>query len=149
MNGAPLFRRNAKAFDGRSDGQYGGYGTRSGGRGNQLQSQGNPTGSQGSPSGGWGRKQPAGTDNGQSDTGKAKYPNGVWIQFATPEAYAGAEMRLYELTAESDGNDPLVIFVKNPKGIKVLPPNRNVHWDEALKKSLCEAFGEENVRYRG
>ena len=85
----------------------------------------------------------------QTAAGKASYPNGVWIQFATPEEYAAKEMLLYQLTAESDGNDPLVIFVKNPKGFKVLPPNRNVRWDEALKQSLCQAFGQENVRFRG
>jgi len=136
-NGAPLFRRNAAANAGAYVSAYAGRGdsSRYGGQYTVGNGQAQPQSSQ------------AADRNGQMR--KTQYPNGVWIQFATPEDYARSEMRLYELTADSDGNDSLVIFVKNPKGIKVLPPNRNVHWNEALKKSLGEAFGEENVRFRG
>ena len=77
-----------------------------------------------------------------------KYPNGVWIQFATPEEYRLKELKLFELTSDSDGSDPIVIFVKNPKGIKVLPPNRNVCWNEQLKTCLEAEFGADNVKFR-
>jgi len=79
---------------------------------------------------------------------KAKYPSGVWLQFGTPQEYAEKERQLLELIADSDGKDSVVIYVKNPKGIKVLPANRNVHWDEALKAKLENMFGEENVKFR-
>ena len=77
-----------------------------------------------------------------------KVPNGIWIQFPTPESYQACEQELFAAIADSDGNDDVVIYVKDPKCIKVLPPNRRVRADEALAERLREAFGEENVKIR-
>lgn len=78
--------------------------------------------------------------------GISSMPDGLWIQFPTVEAYQQAERQLLEATAESDGQDHLVIYIKNPKSVKILPDNRSVHADEELRLRLGAVFGEENVK---
>lgn len=73
-------------------------------------------------------------------------PEGLWVQFPTMEAYQEAEQQLLEATADSDGQDHLVIYIRNPKSVKILPDNRSVHADGELKQRLCAIFGEENVK---
>ncbi len=75
-------------------------------------------------------------------------PRGVWIQFPTLSAYEAREKELLDATADSDGNDNVVIFLKETKQIKVLPPNRRVEADQALVEKLAAIFGGENVRLR-
>ncbi len=79
--------------------------------------------------------------------GISRMPEGVWIQFPTVEAYQQAEQQLFAAMADSDGQDHVVIFIRNPRSVKVLPDNRNVHADEALKQRLEALFGEENVKF--
>ncbi len=86
--------------------------------------------------------------SGNSPQKLTKLPDGVWVQFATVAAFEAAEKTLYEVTADSEGEDALVVFIKEPKGIKVLPPNRNVCANEELKSRLEEVFGAENVKFR-
>lgn len=74
-------------------------------------------------------------------------PNGVWIQFPDREAYERSEEKLFEAIADSDGSDSVVIYIKNPKSVKVLPPNRSVKADQALAERLNHIFGEENVKF--
>ena len=74
-------------------------------------------------------------------------PGGVWIQFATMEDFETQQEKVYELTAQSEGPDSIVIYIRDPKGIKVLPENRNVAADEALLQTLRDAFGKENVKF--
>ena len=75
-------------------------------------------------------------------------PNGIWIQFADANAYNEMEQRLLEVIKDSDGNDDVVIFLKDTKAFKVLPVNRRVKADEELKLHLSEIFGAENVKIR-
>ena len=75
-------------------------------------------------------------------------PCGIWIQFPTPESYQASEKELLDVIADSDGSDDVVIFVKNPKSYKVLPPNRRVKADLELAEKLGEFFGKENVKIR-
>ncbi|MBQ4537088.1 MAG: DNA polymerase III subunit alpha [Lachnospiraceae bacterium] len=77
-----------------------------------------------------------------------KVPTGIWIQFADAESYQARQQELLSAIADSDGNDDVVIFIKNPKGIKVLPPNLRVKADEELRQKLAELFGEENIRIK-
>lgn len=86
--------------------------------------------------------------SGASPQKLTKLPDGVWIQFATVAAFEAAEKTLYEVTTDSEGEDALVVFIKETKGIKVLPPNRNVCANEELKKRLDAVFGAENVKFR-
>lgn len=70
----------------------------------------------------------------------------LWIQFSTVSEYEKEELRLYDLLSESDGNDSVVIYVRNPKAIKRLPPNRNVNIDQMLLGNLYKVYTEGNVK---
>ncbi|MBR1860445.1 MAG: DNA polymerase III subunit alpha [Lachnospiraceae bacterium] len=87
-------------------------------------------------------------DKGASGSKVTIPKKGLFLQFATPDEYREKEQKLFELIADSDGNDDVIIYIKNPKGIKVLPPNRRVSADEALREKLAAQFGEENVVIR-
>ena len=73
-------------------------------------------------------------------------PKKLWIKFPTRENYESREQELMELLYESEGKDSVVIYVEDIKGMKTLPPNRNVKADQLLLSKLYEAFGKENVR---
>ena len=73
-------------------------------------------------------------------------PKELCIQFASKEEYAEREEELLRLCSESDGNDSVVIYIRNPKQRKVLPPSRNVCANEMLVGKLASVFGEENVK---
>ncbi len=94
----------------------------------------------------------AGTSrSGQQDKGKAgsvKMPEGLWIQFPDAESYYAREKELLDAIADSDGGDDVVIFLRSTRGIKVLPPNRRVKADEALRSRLETIFGQGNVKLR-
>ena len=90
----------------------------------------------------------AGPDSvpGENSAALRSVPEGLWVQFPTVEAYRQAEQQLLAVTADSDGSDHLVIFIRNPRSVKVLPDNRNVCVDEELRRRLASIFGEENVK---
>ena len=77
-----------------------------------------------------------------------KLPEGVWIQFATVAEYEASERKLFDTIADSEGNDQVVIFIKESRNFKPLPPNRNVCADEQLRRKLSEVFGAENINFR-
>lgn len=70
----------------------------------------------------------------------------LWIQFATREAFLQKELELHADLADSDGNDNVVIYVREPKAIKRLPANRNVKINEALLEKLYKTYGDNNVK---
>ena len=76
-----------------------------------------------------------------------KMPEGVWIQFPTMEAYQQAQQQLLSAIADSDGQDHVVIYIRNPRSVKILPDNLNVLADEELRQRLNALFGEENVKF--
>ena len=73
-------------------------------------------------------------------------PRKVWIQFPDVESFGGVEGKLKEAISSSEGNDEIMIYVKEPKAIKQLPRAFNIHADEAMMERLRVLFGEENVR---
>lgn len=70
---------------------------------------------------------------------------GLFLQFATKADYENSELKLLDMLADSDGNDDVIIYLKDVKSLKVLPPNRRVNANDALKAKLAEVFGEGNV----
>lgn len=70
----------------------------------------------------------------------------LWIQFSTKEEYQEAEERLFAAIAESEGEDNVAIYIRNPKAMRKLSANHNVHADTELITALKELFGEQNVR---
>ena len=79
------------------------------------------------------------------DAGKkpAGLPDGIWVQFDTVKTFEEREKELLAATSDSDGKDDVVIYIKETKGFKVLPPNRKVMANEALQESLGMLFGPE------
>jgi DNA polymerase-3 subunit alpha len=70
----------------------------------------------------------------------------VWIQFANKAQYAQAEAALTECIRGMDGNDGLVIYLKEEKAIKKMPPNWSISATPDNIKLLAEKFGEDNVK---
>ena len=70
----------------------------------------------------------------------------IWIQFATKDEYFSKENELMDLIKYSDGKDEVVIYIKDVKAKKILPPNCSVNADEVLLERLKIVYGEENVK---
>lgn len=131
----PLFPRN---YGGRgSYGNGGAGGFRNGGNGNGQYPNGRMAGTV--PSG----QQPQAIGTQQ----KKGMPAGAWIQFPNMEAYKAREAELLQAIADSDGSDDVVIYLRDIKNIKILPPNLRVKADEALMEKLTSQFGKENVKF--
>jgi len=79
-------------------------------------------------------------------TGFADAPKQLWIQFADKAAYEQAVDGLYEILINSDGKDEVVIYIREQKAMKKLPPSRNVSINNDLIAGLNEQYGENNVK---
>ena len=135
-NGAPIFqRRNG----------YGGAGQNIAGRRNNYGGAAGRQNGYGQNNIGGGN---AGSTNyeGQNRFAAGKSERRIWLQFPDAESYFQREQELFQAIADSDGNDDVVIYLKNTRGMKVLPPNRRVNADEKLTQKLQELFGAENVK---
>ena len=147
-NGAPLFRNRYNESFGSAGfgggGRNGGYGRQGGG-----QYGGRPEG-QGARQDGSTGAEGAGRDGaGQSGARpQKKVPSGIWIQFPDADNYFAREKELLTAIEDSDGNDDVVIFLKDTRAYKLLPPNRRVSADRALEQRLGGLFGGENVKIR-
>ena len=88
--------------------------------------------------------------NGSGNGKKAsqEVPEGVWIQFSDADSYFAREKELLSAIADSDGEDDVVIYLKDTKAYKLLPPNRRVQADGELQRKLGGIFGVENVKIR-
>ena len=73
-------------------------------------------------------------------------PRQLWIQFSTKEEYEASAQDMMDIMAASEGKDTVIIYIKEPRMKKQLPPNQNVRADKALLASLEERFGAENVK---
>ena len=77
-----------------------------------------------------------------------KVPDGIWIQFPDADSYFAREKELLASIADSDGNDDVVIYLRNTRAIRLLPPNLRVNADAELERRLQDLFGRENVKIR-
>ena len=85
----------------------------------------------------------------QGDNGAPrKVPEGIWIQFSNAEEYQARKEELFAAIADSDGKDEVVIYLRNTKAYKSLPPDCRVAADEKLQQKLSGIFGKENVKCR-
>ncbi|MDD3413647.1 MAG: DNA polymerase III subunit alpha [Lachnospiraceae bacterium] len=73
-------------------------------------------------------------------------PKQLWIQFANKEQYKSMEDSLAGLLRDSDGNDTVVIYLKETNEKKVLPKNKSVAAEPELIQKLSETFGEANIK---
>ena len=99
---------------------------------------------------GYGAEQSGGGQAGAANSAQSRQlstvPAGIWVQFPDLDTYNSQQKQLLAAIADSDGNDDVVIFLRDTKGVKVLPPNLRVSADEGLKKRLSAIFGEQNVK---
>lgn len=75
-------------------------------------------------------------------------PRELWIAFDTMDEYGKKDGLLKKLLLESEGNDKVTIFIRNPKRIKRLDKRFNVNADEILLSGLRTEFGQENIVLR-
>ncbi len=73
---------------------------------------------------------------------------GLFLRFDTRKSYDEVEKQILEIMADSDGNDDVIIFIKEPKSLRVLPPNLRVDANDELKAKLEQILGEGNVVIR-
>lgn len=84
----------------------------------------------------------------EAGTGQKKgMPAGAWIQFANREAYKEREQELLQAIADFEGDDDVVIFLRDTKNYKILSSNFRVKADEKLLGKLYTLFGKENVKF--
>ncbi len=89
-----------------------------------------------------------GPAGGQNTGRKPGFPRGLWIQFPDADSYYAREQELLSGIADSDGSDDVVIYLKDAKAFRILPPDRRVKADSSLMEKLGERFGRENVKIR-
>ena len=56
------------------------------------------------------------------------------------------EERLFDALKDSDGNDPVVVYLKKEKAVKRLPSNWSILAEGRLVETLQEMLGESNVK---
>lgn len=73
-------------------------------------------------------------------------PRKLWIQFESKAEFDIKEKELLEDLKNSDGNDMVVIFLKETKQKKVLPKNQSVKVDDNILNLLRSKYGDENIQ---
>ena len=72
-------------------------------------------------------------------------PSELWLRFENKEQYSNLIGQIENTCAQSDGNDKVIIYLKEEKQKKVLPPSKNVKADGELQERLKELIGADNV----
>ena len=73
-------------------------------------------------------------------------PRELWLQFESREEYAKAETGLVDDLMESRGNSTVVIYLKDVKAMKKLPPAYQVHIEDPWLEHMCKKYGSSNVK---
>ena len=73
-------------------------------------------------------------------------PREVWIQFADLGAYTAQEQELYRELQSEPGDSTVVIYLKDVKAIKKLPPAYQVRISEGWLDNMRKKYGESNVK---
>ena len=73
-------------------------------------------------------------------------PKELWLQFENREAYHTVEKEVLKDLGESGGYDTVVIYLKDVRAMKRLPPFYAVRLEEDFINRLREKYGSENVR---
>lgn len=70
----------------------------------------------------------------------------LWIQFADMEEYRQKEADVFTILRESDGRDPVVIYLAKERAVKRLGANMGVLADRELISRLKAKVGEKNIK---
>lgn len=73
-------------------------------------------------------------------------PRQLWIQFTSRREYEHQVQELYDILRQSDGNDQVVVYLKQERMMKQLPAARSVRIDQDLLDSLTNRYGAGNVK---
>ena len=73
-------------------------------------------------------------------------PRELWLQFESREEYAKAETGLVDDLMESRENSTVVIYLKDVKAMKKLPPAYQVHIEDPWLEHMCKKYGSSNVK---
>lgn len=73
-------------------------------------------------------------------------PRELWIQFENRSDYGEKEQELMEDLRRSPGNSTVVIYLKDVKAMKKLPPGYSVQIQDSWMDSLYEKYGKTNVK---
>lgn len=66
----------------------------------------------------------------------------LWLQYESKAAFLADEGHLYQMLAESEGNDEVVIYCKAERAVKRLPKNKNIKIEPGILSRLTNYFGE-------
>jgi len=69
----------------------------------------------------------------------------IWLQFANKDAYNSAESNLANTVKNMDGKDTIIIYLKEEKARKALPPNWGVGATSENLEVFYQMYGKENV----
>ena len=70
----------------------------------------------------------------------------VWIQFNTKDEFIEQENELRNLICDYEGDDEIVIYIREGKLVKHMPKNWNITADETVLSILEDRFSEKNVK---
>ena len=73
-------------------------------------------------------------------------PRELWLQFSDKDTYKEGEKEVLDLLRMSEGNDQVIIYLKQEKAKKALPRNWNVKAEGELMDALRGKLGETNVK---
>ncbi|MDO5134571.1 MAG: DNA polymerase III subunit alpha, partial [Eubacteriales bacterium] len=73
-------------------------------------------------------------------------PRELWIQFENRQAYGEKEEELLEELRRSPGSDGVVIYLKDVKAIKKLPPGYHVELQDFWLSQMRKKYGTPNVK---
>ena len=72
-------------------------------------------------------------------------PSDLWLRFDNKDHYNQVSGQIEQACNDSDGNDRVIIYLKEEKQKKILPPSKNVRADGELTDKLKAIIGDENV----
>ena len=70
----------------------------------------------------------------------------LWLQFPDMDSYAAQEMHVLEQLRASDGQDDVIVYIRDCKKIKRLGPRWRVAATLPFTQMLSSVFGQNNVK---
>lgn len=70
----------------------------------------------------------------------------IWLQFQDLASYEETQDELFQILADSDGEEEVVIYITDKKVIKRLPKSRTVQFNTLTANKLYNFLGENNVK---
>ncbi len=72
-------------------------------------------------------------------------PQQLWVRFDSKAVYEENEAQLMNILKDSDGKDTVIIYLKEEKAKKMLPPSASVSANDVLLEQLKQKYGDDNI----